>query len=62
MTMRRTTLGAPDPQPLLIRGGPALALAAQLTRVAWSMSGRPLPRYGRAETPYTFVRNPARTP
>ena len=45
-----------DPNPTF--GAEAISLAAVLTRESWSMSGRPLPDYSRAKTPYKFVKYP----
>jgi hypothetical protein len=42
ITLRRTTLGAADDEPR-VHGAEAIALLADLSRAAWSMSGRPLP-------------------
>jgi len=55
ITLRRTTLGAEQQDPVAISGGAAVSLAVELTRAAWSLSGRPFPRYGRADTPYVFA-------
>ena len=58
VTLRRSALGD-DADSLPIRGAAAISLVAQLTRVAWSLSGRPFPRYARSETPYVFAPHPA---
>ena len=55
-TVRKTTLGAADADLGDVRGEEGIALAARLTRAAWSLSGAPWPRYARSETPYVFVR------
>jgi len=58
ITLRRTTLDADEQAPGPISGDAALFLAVELTRAAWSLSGRPFPRYSRADTPYVFVPRP----
>jgi len=55
VTLRRTTLQADAQELPSISGEAAVSLAVELTRAAWSLSGKPFPRYGRAETPYVFV-------
>lgn len=55
---RMTVLFAPadatdDAAPL--RGAEAMAHAVELSRMAWLLSGRPLPEYSRADMPIRFV-------
>jgi len=38
-----------------IRGDAALALVGQLTRTSWTLAGRTIPDYSRAEIPIRFV-------
>lgn len=42
MTLKRTTLGAADDEQR-VSGAEAIALLADLSRAAWTLSGRPLP-------------------
>lgn len=38
-----------------LSGAPAVALAAQLSRQAWTLAGRELPALHRSQLPYRFV-------
>jgi hypothetical protein len=53
VTIRR--VGLLDDDPSTISGAEAVALLARLTRAAWTLSGRSLPRYSRGEIPCVFV-------
>lgn len=44
-----------DPDEPRIHGEAGIELAARLTRMAWELSGLPLPTYSRENTPYVFV-------
>ena len=55
ITLVRVGHGQIDPDEAPIRGEAGIELAARLTRIAWELSGLPLPTYSRAETPYVFV-------
>ncbi len=54
MTIRRTTIDD-DSDPHPVYGAEAISLTTQLSRMAWSLSGRPFPQYTRAEMPVRFV-------
>jgi hypothetical protein len=53
--LRRVPAGDEQADPCPIRGAAAMSLAARLTRESWSLAGRPIPDYSRAQTPYRFV-------
>jgi hypothetical protein len=53
--LQRVQLGGIEPDLDPIQGIEAISLATRLTRESWSISGRPWPRYARADTPYRFV-------
>ena len=38
-----------------VRGAAAISLVTRLTIESWSLAGREIPAYGRAQTPYRFV-------
>jgi hypothetical protein len=56
ISIRRAALGD-DVDVQAIGGREAIALAAELSRAAWALSGRPFPCYDRAHTPYVFARD-----
>lgn len=55
VTIRRVGFDERDAEEPRVAGAAGIELAAQLTRAAWALSGRPFPRYTREETPYAFV-------
>ncbi|MFC1706407.1 hypothetical protein ACFL59_06220 [Planctomycetota bacterium] len=55
MTVRRTHLGAAEPDLKTVRGTAAVSLVSQLTRESWSLGGLAIPSYSRSETAYRFV-------
>jgi len=55
--IRFVSLGAGEPDFLVVQGSEAISLVTRLTRESWSLGGRDWPRYARAATPYRFVPN-----
>jgi hypothetical protein len=55
MVLRKTRLKAVEYDFSPVRGAEALSLTSRLTIESWALSGRSIPAYGRAETPYRFV-------
>jgi hypothetical protein len=55
MTLRKSDLRGSEDDLNPVRGAEAVSLVDRLTREAWSLSGRELPRYERQETPFRFV-------
>lgn len=55
MVLRKTRVQAVDYDFSPVHGAEALSLASRLTIESWALSGRSIPAYGRAETPYRFV-------
>ena len=53
--LRKTRLQAIEHDLSPIDGAEALSLVFRLTIESWSISGRSIPTYSRAETPYRFV-------
>lgn len=60
MTLKRTTLGAPDAEPR-VSGAEAIAVLAELSRAAWTLSGRPLPDAAASRLHVVFVPRTAQT-
>jgi hypothetical protein len=54
-TLLRTNLARVEQDIVPLRGEEAVSLVHQLTRTSWSMAGRSVPTYTRAETPIRFV-------
>jgi hypothetical protein len=53
--LHKTTLGSQERDLSPVKGAEGIALALQLTRESYALSGQPIPQYTRAETPYRFV-------
>jgi hypothetical protein len=53
--LRKTRLRAAGSDPFPVRGVEALSLVTRPTMEAWSLGGREVPGYARAETPCRFV-------
>lgn len=56
MTLRKRRLGERERDFSPVRGAQALSLVTELSRESWLETGRDLPTYSRAETPYRFAR------
>lgn len=54
-TLLRTRLARVEQDIVPVSGEEAVSLVHQLTRASWSMAGRSLPAYERADTPIRFV-------
>ena len=55
MVLRKTTLHQAEDEEHPLRGAEAISLLSQLTRMAWSMSGRPRPAQDRSEMQVRFI-------
>ncbi len=54
-TLTKTSLRAEERDSTPIYGAQAITLVTRLSRSSWSLSGRPVPSYPRAQIPIRFV-------
>ncbi|MBK6685873.1 MAG: hypothetical protein IPG45_15480 [Deltaproteobacteria bacterium] len=55
MVIHKGVLGSAEAELSPIRGEEAISLLTRLTAEGWSLSGRELPTYRRAEIPFRFI-------
>ena len=55
MTLRKARLGEPEADLDPVFGADAISLVSRLTRLSYSLAGRPMPTYARAAIPCRFV-------
>jgi len=56
LSLRKASLGDAEHDFSPVRAEEAISLASALTAESWTVAGREIPRYVRADTPYRFVR------